>query len=388
MFTRKTWELIFCSVVSMLAAAIAIFAFESYALERITGSALDTARFLRALHLVKSEYNGETTDRALFDGAIKGLIDACGDPYTVYLGEEDYRQLTEMTDGSFGGIGIVFGKRGDEYVVISAIPDNPGALAGIKSGDVITAVGGISARELNMEQIAQKIRGEKGTEVVLELKDKSGKLRTVRVIRQEIKNPSVAGRLLAGTKIGYIHIAVFNEATGQDFEDVYRKLEKEGMAATILDLRSNPGGLFTSGVRVAGLLVPKGEIVSVVDKRGARHTELSKLEQVKYPLAVLVDHGSASASEIVAGAIKDTGSGRLIGVKTFGKGSVQSVYRLDGETAVKITTAKYYTPSGISIHNVGIEPDETVELAEGATGDAQLEAARRYLEGRLKELTE
>ena len=386
MFTRKTWELIFCSVVSMLAAAIAIFAFESYALERLTGSALDTARFLRALHLVKSEYNGETTDRALFDGAIKGLIDACGDPYTVYLGEEDYRQLTEMTDGSFGGIGIVFGKRGDEYVVISAIPDNPGALAGIKSGDVITAVGGISARELNMEQIAQKIRGEKGTEVVLELKDKSGKLRTVRVIRQEIKNPSVAGRLLAGTKIGYIRIAVFNEATGQDFEDVYRKLEKEGMAATILDLRSNPGGLFTSGVKVAGLLVPKGEIVSVVDKRGARHTEMSKLEQVKYPLAVLVDHGSASASEIVAGAIKDTGSGRLIGVKTFGKGSVQSVYRLDGETAVKITTAKYYTPSGISIHNVGIEPDETVELVDGATGDAQLEAARKYLEGRLKEL--
>ena len=159
----------------------------------------------------------------------------------------------------------------------------------------------------------------------------------------------------------------------------YAELEKQGMQAMVLDLRGNPGGVFDAGVAVAGMLVPKGPIVSVVDKNGNKYEETSSLEKVKYPLAVLVDHGSASAAEIVAGAIKDTKSGKLFGTKTFGKGSVQSVYRLDSNTAVKITVAKYYTPSGVSIHNVGIEPDVKVELPEDATVDVQLKAAEDYL---------
>ena len=146
----------------------------------------------------------------------------------------------------------------------------------------------------------------------------------------------------------------------------------------VLDLRGNPGGVFDAGVAVAGMLVPKGPIVSVVDKNGNKYEETSSLEKVKYPLAVLVDHGSASAAEIVAGAIKDTKSGKL-SVPNLGKGSVQSVYRLDSNTAVKITVAKYYTPSGVSIHNVGIEPDVKVELPEDATVDVQLKAAEDYL---------
>ena len=288
-----------------------------------------------------------------------------------------------MTNGSFGGIGIVFGKRGNDYVVISALEDNPGAQAGIKSGDIITGIDGKSTREMNMEQVANKIRGEQGTEVELELQDKEGRLRKVRVMRKEIKNPSVGGQLLPNTKIGYIRIAVFNENTGTDFAKKYKELEQQGMQALVLDLRSNPGGVFDAGVQVAGMLVPKGPIVSVIDRDGNKVTENSELEKVKYPLAVLVDHGSASASEIVAGAIKDTKSGKLFGVKTFGKGSVQSVYRLDSGTAVKITVAKYYTPSGVSIHNVGIEPDVKVELPEDAKVDVQLKAAEEYLLGEL-----
>ena len=379
MFNKRAWQLAACCVATALLTTVTIVGVEGVLLQKLTGSASESVRFLRTMHLLKNNFNGEVDNHMLFDGAIKGMVESVGDPYTVYLNRKDYQQLSEMTNGTFGGIGIVFGKRGDDYIVISALPDNPGALAGIKSGDIITAVDDVPTRTLNMEQVAQKIRGQQGTEVLLELKGKDGQLRKVRVIRKEIKNPSVGGQFVPNTKIGYIRIAVFNESTVEDFTKEYKKLEEKGMQSLILDLRSNPGGILDAGVGVARMLVPKGPIVSVIDKNGNKYVESSSLEKVQYPLAVLVDHGSASAAEIVAGAIKDTKAGKLFGVKTFGKGSVQSVYRLDNSTAVKITIANYYTPSGVSIHNVGIEPDEVVELPDTATKDVQLEAAVKYL---------
>lgn len=379
MFRKRRWQLTACCLLTAVLTTAAIVGTEAVLLNRLTGSVSESVRFLRTMKLLKRNYNGEVDNHQLFDGALKGMVESVGDPYTVYLNKKDFQQLSEMTVGSFGGIGIVFGKRGNDYVVISALEDNPGAKAGIKSGDIITAIDDKSTREMNMEQVANKIRGKYGTIVTLELKDKEGKLRKVNVVRAEIKNPSVAGQLLPNTKIGYIRIAIFNENTGDDFAQKYAELEKQGMQALVLDLRENPGGILNAGVDVARMLVPKGPIVSVIDKNGNKFEETSSLEKVKYPLAVLVDHGSASASEIVAGAIKDTKSGKLFGVKTFGKGSVQSVYRLDNNTAVKITVAKYYTPSGVSIHNVGIEPDVKVELPDDATVDVQLKAAEDYL---------
>lgn len=379
MFGKRRWQLTACCLLTAVLTTAAIVGTEAVLLNRLTGSVSESVRFLRTMKLLKRNYNGEVDNHQLFDGALKGMVESVGDPYTVYLNKKDFQQLSEMTVGSFDGIGIVFGKRGNDYVVISALEDNPGAKAGIKSGDIITAIDDKSTREMNMEQVANKIRGKYGTTVTLELKDKEGKLRKVNVVRAEIKNPSVAGQMLANTKIGYIRIAIFNENTGDDFAKKYAELEKQGMQALVLDLRENPGGILDAGVDVARMLVPKGPIVSVIDKNGNKFEETSSLEKVKYPLAVLVDHGSASASEIVAGAIKDTKSGKLFGVKTFGKGSVQSVYRLDNNTAVKITVAKYYTPSGVSIHNVGIEPDVKVELPDDATVDVQLKAAEDYL---------
>lgn len=379
MFGKRRWQLTACCLLTAVLTTAAIVGTEAVLLNRLTGSVSESVRFLRTMKLLKRNYNGEVDNHQLFDGALKGMVESVGDPYTVYLNKKDFQQLSEMTVGSFGGIGIVFGKRGNDYVVISALEDNPGAKAGIKSGDIITAIDDKSTREMNMEQVANKIRGKYGTTVTLELKDKAGKLRKVNVVRAEIKNPSVAGQMLANTRIGYIRIAIFNENTGDDFAKKYAELEKQGMQALVLDLRENPGGILDAGVDVARMLVPKGPIVSVIDKNGNKFEETSSLEKVKYPLAVLVDHGSASASEIVAGAIKDTKSGKLFGVKTFGKGSVQSVYRLDNNTAVKITVAKYYTPSGVSIHNVGIEPDVKVELPDDATVDVQLKAAEDYL---------
>lgn len=384
MFEKRSWQIAVCCLVTAALTTAVVLGTEAVLLNRLTGSASESVRFLRTMNLLKRNYNGDVENHQLFDGAIKGMVESVGDPYTVYLNSNDYQQLSEMTGGSFGGIGIVFGKRGNDYVVISALEDNPGAKAGIKSGDIITAIDDKPTRDMNMDQVANIIRGKQGTEVLLELKGKDGTLRKVRVVRAEIKNPSVGGQLLPDSKIGYIRIAVFNENTGDDFAKKYKELEQQGMQALVLDLRGNPGGVFDAGVQVAGMLVPKGPIVSVVDKNGNKYEETSSLEKVKYPLAVLVDHGSASASEIVAGAIKDTKSGRLFGVKTFGKGSVQSVYRLDSGTAVKITVAKYYTPSGVSIHNVGIEPDEKVELPENATSDVQLKAAEAYLRQQLQ----
>lgn len=376
---KKYWQLLACCVVTMLVTMAGIFIGISFILEDMTGSSLEPLRFLRALHILQKKFDGEVDTRALFDGAIRGMTDAAGDPYTVYLDAQDNRRMNDMANGTFGGIGIVLGKRGDDYVVIAAIPENPGALAGIKSGDKIISVDGIATSTLNMEQVVTKIRGEEGTEVELELASGEEEKRRVRVVRKEIKQQSVGSAFIPGTKIGYIRIVVFSDTTADDFAKEYKKLEQGGMEALLLDLRGNPGGILDASVGVARFLVPKGPIVSVIHRDGDKYTESSYLEELKYPLAVLVDNGSASASEIVAGAIKDTKAGKLFGEKTFGKGSVQSVYRLDGETSLKVTTASYYTPSGVSINKVGIEPDVVVPLPEDATKDVQLEAAVEYL---------
>ena len=380
MFSGKNIKLLTCCLLSVAVTLGAV----TWKVQEITGDAAGTLRFLRAMSIVKNNFDGKADNKVLFDGAIEGMVHALDDPYSVYLDKEDFTKLSEMTEGSFGGIGIVFGKRGDDYVVISALADHPGALAGIKSGDIILAVDGAETAKMNMTDVADKIRGKQGTEVVLRLRTKDGEEKEVKVVRKDIKAPSVGGQLLPNTKIGYIRITVFNEATGEDFKKTYEKLQAEGMEATILDLRGNPGGILDDGVAVAGMLVPKGPIVSLVYKNGDKYVENSSLEQVKYPLAVLVDHGTASAAEIVAGAVKDTKAGKLFGVKTFGKGSVQGVYRIDNDTAVKITTARYYTPSGVSIHNVGIEPDVKSELPDNAATDVQLEAAQDYLQQELQ----
>ena len=217
----------------------------------------------------------------------------------------------------------------------------------------------------------------------------------MRVIRGDIKVESVGGEMLPGTNIGYIRISVFNEQTGNDFAKKYMELEKQGMQALVLDLRHNPGGILGECVKVAQYIVPKGTVVSIKDRNGNTFVEESNLEngntfveesnleKVKYPLAVLVDHGSASAAEIVAGAVQDTGAGKLFGVQTFGKGSVQSVYKLSDNTGLKLTTAKYYTPSGRSIHGTGIKPDVEVELDLTGMTDNQLAAAENYLKEEL-----
>jgi len=354
-----------------------------WGMHKLTHNAGGTLQFLYTLGKIRSSYVGEYTDKKLFEGAMHGLVESLDDPYSEYLDETGFSRLNEMTDGTFGGIGVVLGQRNKEFVVVSPMEGSPGAKAGIEAGDKILKVNDVDTKGRTLEDVVSTIRGKKGTSVKLLLEHKNGQQFTADIVRDDIKVQSVAGRMLPDSKIGYIRIAMFNENTGEEFKKAYEKLEQEGMQATLLDLRHNPGGLLTECVKVSNYIVPKGPVVSITDKKGNTKVYESKLEKVKYPLAVLIDHGSASASEIVSAAVQDTKAGKLFGVKTYGKGCVQSVFHVTTKTGLKLTTAMYYTPSGRSIHKVGVTPDVEIELPEKATVDVQLNKAEEYLRDEL-----
>jgi len=234
-----------------------------------------------------------------------------------------------------------------------------------------------------IDQVANKIRGDAGTQVVLTIHRQGVEDKDYEITRSNIETKSV-GHEMMDNGIGYIRIASFGERTGQEFKTAYADLESKGMKGMVLDLRNNPGGLLTASVDIANMLVPKGKIVSIDKRDGSEEVHNSTLEQVKYPLVVLINGGSASASEIVAGAIQDTQAGTLVGTKSYGKGSVQVVMPMYGGTALKLTIAKYYTPSGRSIDGIGIDPDVPVELDLNGGVDNQLAKALTVLQEKMQ----
>ncbi|MCH3950684.1 MAG: S41 family peptidase [Acidaminococcus sp.] len=352
-----------------------------FLLTRWVSSPVGFVQLGRTLHLIQSYYVDESNSDDLYAGAIRGMVKELNDPYSEYLDSKDFEALSNMTEGHFGGVGLVMGMKDQQFIVVSPIEDTPAYRAGIKAGDIITRVDDTDLAGMTLTDVVKLLRGADGTTVRVTYKRGDDEKETT-ITRSEIKIRSVYGKM-EDDHIGYIRITNFNADTAKDFESELKKLEDQGMQALVLDLRDNPGGLLESGVDVARHLVPKGPIVSLKDRNGHTEVETSDLEAVKYPLAVLVNHGTASASEIVSGAIQDTKAGRLFGTKTFGKGVVQNVFMLSPNTAVKLTIAKYYTPSGRSIHKVGIEPDEVVE-AKDEQGKNQLEAAEAYLREQLK----
>lgn len=355
-----------------------------YLLNAQTGDLASTVKFFRALQVVKSRYVEEVPMETLMTGAVKGMINSLGDPHSIYMDAKLFKEFMIETEGSFGGVGIVLGVKDKVLTVVSPIEGTPGDKAGIKSGDQIVKIEGKDTKDMALDEAVNKIRGPEGTTVTLTIK-RNQELKDYTLTRSSIQIKTVSGKMLPGN-IGYIRISMFNENTGADFSRKYQELEKEGMKALVLDLRDNPGGLLEESVKVAGKLVPKGPVVSVVTRDGHRETHSSKLEAVKYPLVVLVNGGSASASEIVAGAVQDTESGTLVGTKTYGKGSVQTILRLDNGTAMKLTIAKYLTPKDRSINGVGIEPDVKVEAPEAKEGgkDVQLEKATEIVKSKIK----
>lgn len=339
-------------------------------------------RFITAYRFIETKYVNDTDDVKLIDGAIDGMVKSLNDPHSNYLSPKMYKTLMEQTEGSFAGIGVVMGMDNEQKIHIVGIMENsPGQKAGLQEGDEILAVDGVPVTQMAFDEVAAHVRGQAGTDVVLTImRDNANQ--DITITRDNIKLKTVGHKML-DNNIGYIQIVSFSEDTANEFNEAYNDLKNQGMKALVLDLRNNPGGLLTTCVEIAKKLVPKGEIVSIVDKQGNKETYSSSLEAPEYPLVVLINKNSASASEILSGAIQDTKTGTIIGNTSYGKGSVQTILPMFEDDAVKLTIAKYYTPSGRSIDGTGITPDIEINLDENATSDTQLDKALEVLKTQL-----
>lgn len=347
------------------------------------GKAVQMARFIATMRYVETQYVEEVDSAKLMDGAIDGMVKSLGDPYSLYLNPTSYQKLKNHANAQFGGIGVVMGFE-DGVNILSVMPGTPGEAAGLQVGDKILAVDGTPTEALGREEVALHIRGEVGTEVTLTIRRSGAETKDYAITRDYIHVRTAAGQMLPND-IGYIRITSFAENTAQEFQEAYESLRDGGMKGLILDLRANPGGYITSCVDIAKWLVPQGIIVSVVQRDGTRQEYDSTLTEPFAPLVVLIDNNSASASEILAGALQDTGAATLVGETSYGKGSVQVVMPIPGaEDAVKLTVAKYYTPNGRSINGTGVAPDVPVAQEEGATEDASLKKALEILGDKLK----
>lgn len=307
------------------------------------------------------EFDKTLVEEMLFSGMAAGV----GDKYTYYMSEETLEQYLENTNGNFDGVGIEVYTTQDGEVVISRVMEGqPAQQAGMQEGDVIIGVDGEDMRGKLIADVAAKIRGKAGTEVTIEVLRKStGKTLKMIMQRAVVVMESVDSRMINGN-IGYISISGFKENTYEQFKAALDTLQKGGMKGLVLDLRDNPGGLVKSVYQIGEELLPEGTMVYTLDKQEKRDDLKCDGEYLDIPLVVLVNENSASASEILAGAVKDTGRGALVGTQTFGKGLVQRLFTLPDGSGLNVTIQKYYTPKGTSIHGIGIEPDEVVQLGE------------------------
>ncbi len=309
-------------------------------------------------------YYDEMDDTALQDGLYEGLLEGLGDKYSVYYNAEDYQASQVSTTGQYYGIGAGLSQDKDTMVVtINKIYEGtPSDTAGLLKDDVIISVEDTDATSMEVSELVKLIRGEKGTTVHLEVyRPSTNEYLSFDVERQDITLPSVSHKMLE-SNIGYVHIDSFETKTATQFEEAISDLQNQGMSALIIDVRYNPGGMVTSVVKILDDILPEGTVVYTEDKNGNRQDYTSSGDTyLDYPMAVLINGDSASAAEILAGAIKDYNYGTLIGTTTFGKGIVQTIFPLEDGDAVKLTTAKYFTPNGNYIHGVGIEPDIELE---------------------------
>jgi carboxyl-terminal processing protease len=316
---------------------------------------------------LRASYDGDLEVQKLLDGMKAGLADAAGDPYTVYLNAEQAKEFQEQLNGTFSGIGAELGEDEEgNLIIVAPINGFPADKAGLRPQDIIATIDDESTVGMSIDEAVSKIRGPKDTKVALRiLRNKTEDL-TFTITRADIKVPSVKSEILEGN-IGYMQINQFGEDATQLATAAAREFKQKGVKGVILDLRGNPGGLLDASVDVASLWLPEGKIV-LQQKRGkevvstAEATGNDILRGV--PTAVLIDEGSASASEIVAGALKDHKAAKLFGMKTYGKGSVQELDTFSGGSELKVTIARWYTPNGQNIDKKGVSPDTEVKMSE------------------------
>lgn len=325
----------------------------------------------------------------LEEGIYKGFVSSLGDPYTVYYTEEEYQELMESSSGQYKGIGVQISQDPETNIItVIRVFRNSGAEeAGIQEGDILYKVNGEDITAEDVNNVVAEIRGDEGTTVEIEVyRDSVKDYVTMDVERRTVSMDTVEWRM-PEEGIGYLEITEFDDVTYAQFSEALSDLKSQGMKGLILDLRNNPGGLVDSVCDVADDLLPEGIILTTKDKDGNGITYESEAGvEFDGPIVVLVNENSASAAEILAGALKDYERGTVVGTTTFGKGIVQSIVPLGDGTALKVTVSNYYTPNGTCIHKVGIEPDVEVEVekSEDGEGDNQLEKAVEVLKGKMQ----
>ena len=324
--------------------------------------------------LVKDDFYQKTSDEKLVDGAIKGMFSGLDDKYSQYYTKAEFEKLKEQTSGSFVGIGVYISPTSDDdhITIIAPIAGSPAEKSGIKAGDKILKVDGKVVSAQNSDEAITMIKGKKGTEVELTIK-RSEQILDVNVKRDEIVSKTVEGKVL-DDNIGYIKITSFSEHTNKEFEKTLNTLKQSDIKGLVIDLRDNPGGLLNVCKDIADSLIGEGTIVYTKDNKGNTEYLKSDKEKLGLPIAVLTNEGSASASEILTGAIIDNKAGISVGTTTFGKGLVQSVRELKDGTGYKLTTAQYFTPSGEYINGKGIKP--TIEEKDE---EKQLDVALKWI---------
>lgn len=335
-------------------------------------------------------YLDEVDDETLQDGIYKGLLESLGDPYSEYYTAEELNSLMEETEGAYYGIGAYVSLDADTSLpkISGTIVGSPAEAADLRAEDLIYAVDGMTTYGLSLTEVVSYIKGEEGTDVTLTIiRDGLSDYMDVTLTRRKVETSTVEYKMLDDGQ-AYIRITEFDDVTVDQFADALATVRGSGMEGLILDLRTNPGGNLDAVVDIARMLLPEGMIVYTEDKAGERvEYTCDGTREIDVPLVVLVDGNSASASEILAGAIKDYGIGTLVGTTTFGKGIVQQIMPLRDGSAIKLTISAYYTPSGNNIHGIGIEPDVVCEFdGEAYYGseehpDNQLEKAKEVLEG-------
>ena len=324
--------------------------------------------FHQVYQLIRDEYVEQPDSKNLFYGAIRGMIASLNDPFSRFLDEQDFSQLKEETSGEFIGVGIEISAKNGDIVVVSPIDGTPAMKAGIQPGDIIYKIDNKPIKDKNINDIISLIRGKPHTKVMLSIiREGIDDPIDIELERLPIKLQSVNYAVIDNTDIGYLRIKVFSEDTSSEVKKALHYFQKNNIQKCIVDMRWNPGGLLDQAVAISDMFLPKDALIVSTKGRSGKET-LQEYRSTTIPLytgkcIILVNKGSASASEIVSGALKDNGRAKLLGEKTFGKGSVQKFFNLDEDTGITLTIAKYYTPSGVSIHGIGIQPDYTVTMA-------------------------
>ena len=314
--------------------------------------------------VIDQYYYKDITDEEKMEGIYKGLMSSTNDKYTDYYSPKEFKDLMVTMEGDYGGIGATLSqdKATKEVSVVEVYEGSPAARAGLERGDIVISVDGHLGTDESLDDFVQRIRGEEGTSIEMVYK-RDDQEKTIEITREEVIVPSVSHRML-DDKIGYIRISSFVNGTQKDFEDALADLQGQGMQGIVFDMRDNGGGMVDSVVAILDDILPAGTVVYTMDKSGKREDYTSDdAKKIDIPVTVLVNENTASAAEIFTGAIRDFNYGTIIGTNTFGKGIVQSTVPLSDGSAVKITVATYYTPSGECIHEKGIKPDIELEFS-------------------------